>query len=52
MEKIGLTVVNKIMYHKQFKCSVEVISRGHFPTTVMVKLPDGQEVETDLGALE
>ena len=32
-------------------CKVEILKRGHFPDTAIVKLPDGREVETDMAYL-
>lgn len=32
----------------QMECPVKIVSTGHFPTTVMVELPNGNKVETDL----
>ena len=37
----------QFVWHKQIECKVEVIKTGHFPTTVIVQLPDGRQVETD-----
>lgn len=39
-------------WHKQMECVVEVIKQGHFPTTVMVVLPNNSTVETDIEFLE
>jgi hypothetical protein len=33
------------------ECVVEVLSRGHYPTTVMVKLPSDLVTEVELGEL-
>ena len=29
------------------ECTVEVLKQGHFPTTYIVKLPDGRTTEID-----
>lgn len=34
------------------ECVVEVLERGHFPTTLMVKLPDDKVIEIDEHNLE
>lgn len=30
-----------------FNCEVEVVSMGHFPTTLIVRRPDGEQMEVD-----
>lgn len=37
---------------KRNKCVVEIISIGHFPSTVLAKLPDDRVVEIDMTDLE
>jgi len=39
--------VNHHQWSVELDCEVEVLRMGHFPTTLIVKLPDGREVETD-----
>lgn len=34
------------------ECVVELIKRGHFPTTLIVRLPDNREIEIDEDSLE
>jgi hypothetical protein len=34
------------------ECVVEIIERGHFPTTIMVKLPNESIIEIDEEELE
>jgi len=34
------------------ECVVELIRRGHFPTTLIVKMPDNREIEIDENDLE
>ena len=43
--------VPQMQWSTAFDCPVEVLKRGHFPDTVMVKLPDGTECEADLAYL-
>jgi len=35
------------MYHVSLEHEVEIIKRGHFPDTIIVKLPNGTESEVD-----
>jgi hypothetical protein len=34
------------------ECVVELIERGHFPTTLIVRMPDDREIEIDENDLE
>ena len=34
------------------ECVVELLKRGHFPTTLIVKLPNDREIEIDEDTLE
>ena len=34
-------------WHVQMECEVEILTRGHFPDTFIVKLPDGMTTEVD-----
>ena len=43
--------VTQEKWHVEMGCLVKVLSSGHFPTTVMVELPNGSKVETDLDYL-
>jgi hypothetical protein len=40
-----------IKYQKYEGIIVEVVSRGHFPTTIMVKTPDGRTLEVEQTSL-
>jgi hypothetical protein len=44
------------LYKKMWWCkvddAVEVLHTGHFPTTAIVRLSDGREVEVDITELE
>lgn len=37
----------QFVWYKKLECKVEVIKTGHFPTSLIVKLPDGKMIETD-----
>lgn len=39
-------------WSKRCECVVEILRSGHFPSSVMVKLPDGKEVEHEISELE
>jgi hypothetical protein len=52
MEKIGSQAIYQKQWHKTLQIEVEVVSRGHFPTTAIVRLPDGKEIETDIIDME
>jgi hypothetical protein len=41
----------KFVYSYKHDCQVEVIGRGHFEQSIMIKLPDGRIVETDANDL-
>jgi hypothetical protein len=45
-------LIPKFCWAKELKCVVEVISMGHFPTTVIVQLPDDSKIEIDIDKLE
>jgi hypothetical protein len=34
-------------WHVQLGCEVEILTRGHYPDTFVVKLPDGNTTEVD-----
>jgi hypothetical protein len=40
--------VERWQWHSVMHCVVEIIRTGHYMNTVVVKLPDDSEVETDL----
>jgi hypothetical protein len=46
-----MTRIPRWCWHDQFECVVEVIKTGHFPSTVIVRMPDGSELETDIDKL-
>lgn len=41
----------KWMWWNKGECVVEILTRGHFPTTAMVKMPTGKEIEIDIDEL-
>lgn len=43
--------VERWQWHRQLEVVVEVLRTGTFPTSVIVKLPDGREIETDYNNL-
>jgi len=43
--------VDRFQWHVKLKCVVEIIKTGHFPNTVIVKLPGGNETEIELNML-
>jgi hypothetical protein len=40
------------MWWDKGECVVEVLRSGHFPTTIMAKLPNDKETEIDINELE
>lgn len=40
--------VDRFAWHQKLECVVEIVGQGHFPSTAIVKLPDGREIDTDL----
>jgi len=42
----------KWRWYKNGKCVVEVLKRGHFPSTLIVRLPDDTELEVEYHELE
>ena len=42
----------KWMWWTKGECVVEVLKTGHFPTSVMVKLPNDKETEIEIHELE
>jgi hypothetical protein len=44
--------LNEWMWWSKGDCIVRVIKTGHFPTTVMVELPDNRETEVDIVELQ
>ena len=43
--------LHRWMWWSAGECVVEVLNTGHFPTTVMVKLPNDKETEIDIDEL-
>ena len=43
--------LQKWMWWDEGECVVEVLKTGHFPTTVIVKLPNDKETEIDIDEL-
>ena len=41
----------KLLWWNKGECVVEILSRGHFPTTAMVKLPSDKKIEIDIDEL-
>jgi hypothetical protein len=52
MAENNMMIMNKWRWWVKGECVVEIISTGHFPTTVMAKLPDDRTVEIDMHELE
>ena len=44
--------LHKWMWWTKGECVVEVLKTGHFPTTVMAKMPDDREIEIDINELD
>jgi len=42
----------KWVWWKAGECVVEVLRTGHFPTTIIGKLPDDKETEIDIDELD
>ena len=42
----------KWMWWTKGECVVEVLRTGHFPTTVMVRLPNNKDTEVEIHELE
>ena len=40
------------VWWKKGECVVEILRAGHFPTSVMAKLPNDKETEIDIDELE
>ncbi len=40
------------VWWRKGECVVKVLKRGHYPTTVMVRLPSDKETEVELDELE
>lgn len=54
MNEKAISLPRKMQYawSKDKKVVVEVVKRGHFPNTVMVKFPDNHEIEVEIDTLE
>jgi hypothetical protein len=50
--KLKVLTKPQYMWYPKAECVVELMSRGHFPTTIMVKLPNDKVVEIDLDELD
>jgi hypothetical protein len=48
----GNNTIPQWVWWTKGKCVVEVLKTGHFPTSVIAKLPDGLETEIDMDELE
>ena len=44
--------LNQWMWWEKGECVIEVLRSGHFPTTIMAKLPNDKETEIDINELE
>jgi len=51
MSEIKYSHLHQWMWWGKGKCVVEVIKTGHFPTTGIVRLPNGSEIEVDIDEL-
>ena len=51
MKKSSVGQLYQWMWWTKGECVVEVIKIGHFPTTVLVRLPDDKESEIDIAEL-
>jgi hypothetical protein len=52
MAENNMIVMNKWRWWVKGECVVEILGIGHFPTTVMAKLPNDQVTEIDMHELE
>lgn len=48
----SMLTVPKYVWLNTLKCKVEILGRGHFEATYMVRLASGQEMEVDGNCLE
>lgn len=51
MTKTLLTSKPQYMWWTKGECVVEIIKRGHYPTTVIAKLPNDKTTEIELDEL-
>lgn len=51
-ENNKMSLRHKWLWWKKGECVVEILHTGHFPTTVMAKLPNDHITEIDLDELE
>jgi hypothetical protein len=51
MIKKAKVKVDQKQWHVQLECEVEVLKRGFYPDTVIVKLPNGKEAHADMAYL-
>jgi hypothetical protein len=51
-----MDLLNKVLpewlWWREGKCVIKVISIGHFPTTIIAKLPNDKQIEIDIDELE
>jgi hypothetical protein len=45
-------VMPKTVWWGKGDCQIEVLKTGHYPTTIIGKLPNGKETEIDIDELE
>lgn len=51
-ENNKMSIRYKWLWWEKGGCVVELLHTGHFPTTVIAKLPDGRTTEIDFDELE
>lgn len=44
--------IPKSVWWKKGECVLEILSEGHFPTTVMALTPDNKKIEVEINELE
>lgn len=47
----GILALQQWMWWEKGRCVVEVLKTGHFPTSVMVRLPNDKTTEVDIEEL-
>jgi len=45
-------VMPKTVWWGKGDCQIEVLKTGHYPTTIIGKLPNGKETEIDIDEVE
>ena len=48
----NIVTIPKLVWWTKGECEVEVLRRGHYPTSVMAKLPNDKTTEIELAELE